>query len=142
MNHELPDVKLALEKAEEPEIKVPTSTESSRKQEFQKNTYFCFTDYTKAFDCVDHNKLVNSSRDGTIQPPDLPPEKSVCRSGSRSGHRKTDWLQIETGVCQGCIPSPCLFNSYSEYIMRNTSWMKQKLESRLPGKISIPQIHI
>ena len=53
-------------------------------REFQKNIYFCFIDYTKAFDCVDHNKLENSSRDGNTKPPDLPPEKSVCRSGSNS----------------------------------------------------------
>ena len=74
--------KLDLEKAEEPEIKLPTSVGSSEKQEFQKNIYFCFIDYTKAFDCVDHNKLENSERDGTTRPPDLPPEKSVCRSRS------------------------------------------------------------
>ena len=57
MNCELPDVKLVLEKAEEPEIKLPTFAGSSKKQEFQKNIYFCFIDYDKAFDCVDHNKL-------------------------------------------------------------------------------------
>ena len=57
MNRELPDVKLILEKAEEPEIKLPTSNGSSKKQEFQKSVYFCFIDYAKAFDCVDHNKL-------------------------------------------------------------------------------------
>ena len=53
-------------------------------REFQKNIYFCFINYAKAFECVDHNKLENSSRDGNIRPPDLPPEKSVCRSGSNS----------------------------------------------------------
>ena len=76
--------KLDLEKAEEPEIKLPISVGSSKKQEFQKNIYFCFIDYAKAFDCVDHNKLENSSRDGNTIPPDLPPEKSVCRSRSNS----------------------------------------------------------
>ena len=77
--------KLVLEKAEEPEIKLPTSTGSWKKQEeFQKNIYFCFIDYAKAFDCVDHNKLENSSRDGNTRPPDLPPEKSVYRSRSNS----------------------------------------------------------
>ena len=76
---------LDLEKAKEPEIKLPTSIESSKKQkEYQKNIYFCFIDYAKAFDHVDHNKLENSERDGHIRPPDLPPEKSVCRSGSNS----------------------------------------------------------
>ena len=76
--------KLDLEKAEETEIKLPTFTESSKKQEFQKNIYFCFINYAKAFDCVDHNKLENSERDGNTRPPDLPLEKSVCRSGSNS----------------------------------------------------------
>ena len=76
--------KLVLEKAEEPEIKLPTSVGSSKKQEFQKNIYFCFIDYAKAFDCVDHNKLDNSERDGNTRPPNLPLEESVCRSGSNS----------------------------------------------------------
>ena len=74
--------KLVLEKAEEPEIKLPASAGSLKKQEFQKNTYFCFIDYAKAFDCVDHKKTVeNSERDGNTRPPDLP---LVCRSGSNS----------------------------------------------------------
>ena len=73
--------KLVLEKAEEPEIKLTTSAGSSKKQE-QKNIYFCFIDYAKAFDCMDHNKLENSSRHGTTRPPDLPPEKSISRSRS------------------------------------------------------------
>ena len=68
--------KLVLEKAEEPEIKLPTSVGSQKKtREFQKNIYFCFIDYTKAFDHVDLNKLENSSRVGKSRPPDLPPEK-------------------------------------------------------------------
>ena len=76
--------KLVLEKGEEPEIKLPTSTGSSKKQEFQKNIYFCFIDFAKAFDSVDHNKLENTERDGNTRPPDLPLEKPVCRSGSNS----------------------------------------------------------
>ena len=76
--------KLVLEKAEEPEIKLPTSSGSWKKQEFQKNIYFCFIDYAKAFDCVDDNKLENSERDGNTRPPDLPLEKPICRSGSSS----------------------------------------------------------
>ena len=74
--------KLDLEKPEEPEIKLPTSAGSSKKQEFQKN--ICFLDYAKAFDFVDHNKLENSEGDGNTRPPDLPLEKSVCRSRSNS----------------------------------------------------------
>ena len=77
--------KLVLEKAEEPEIKLPTSIGSSKKaSEFQKNIYFCFIDYAKAFDCVDHNKLENSERDRNTRPPDLPTKNSVCRSGRNS----------------------------------------------------------
>ena len=76
--------KLVLEKAQEPEIKLPTSAGSSKKQEFQKTIYFCFIDYAKAFDCVDHNKLENPERDGNTRPPDLPLEKPVCRSGTNS----------------------------------------------------------
>ena len=73
--------KLDLEKAEEPEIKLPISAGS---RDFQKNIYFCFIDYAKVFDCVGHHKLENSERDGNTRPPDLPLEKSVCRSGSNS----------------------------------------------------------
>ena len=81
--------------------------------------YFCFIDYAKAFDCVDHNKLENSERDGNTRPPDLPLEKPMCRSTVRTGHGTTDWFQIGKGVRQGCILSPCLFNLYAEHIMRN-----------------------
>ena len=76
--------KLVSEKAEEPEIKLLISAGLSQKQEKQKNIYFYFIDYTKAFDWVDHNKLENSERDGNPRPPDLPLEKPVCRSGSNS----------------------------------------------------------
>ena len=87
---------------------------------FQKNIYFCFIDYAKAFDSVDHNKLENSEKDGNTRPSDLSLEKPVCRSGSnRTGHGTIDWFQIGKGECQGCILSPCLFNFYAEHIMRN-----------------------
>ena len=77
--------KLDLEKAEEPEIKLPTSAGSSKKQESSRKTStFCFIDYAKAFDYVDHNKLENSSRGGNTRSPDLPSEKSECRSRSNS----------------------------------------------------------
>ena len=73
-----------LEKAEKPEIKLLTSVGSEKAREFQKNIYFCNIDCAKAFDCVDHNKLENSSRDRNTRPSDLPLEKSVCRSRSNS----------------------------------------------------------
>ena len=78
--------KLVLENAEEPEIKLPTSAGSLKKQESsKKNIYFCFIDYAKAFDCVDYNKLENSERDGNTRPPDpgFSLEKPICRSGSK-----------------------------------------------------------
>ena len=77
--------KLYLEKAEEPEIKLPTSAESSKKQESsRKKNLLYFIEYAKVFDCMDHNKLKNSERDGNTRPPDLPLEKPICRSGSNS----------------------------------------------------------
>ena len=71
--------KLDLEKAEEPEIKLPHLLDQEKAREFQKNIYFCFIDYAKVFDCVDHNKLWKVLRDGNTRPPYLPPEKPVCK---------------------------------------------------------------
>ena len=97
--------KLVLEKAEEPEIKWPTSA-GSKKQEFQKNIYFCFIDYNKAFDCVDHNKLWKILQEMGI------PDHLTCLLRNlyagqevtvRTGHGTTDWFQIGKGVHQGCI---------------------------------------
>ena len=117
--------RLVLEKAEEPEIKLPTSAGSWKKQEFQKKQkkiYFCFIDYAKAFDCVDPNKLWKILKEMGI------PDHLICllrnlyagqEATVRTGHGTTDWFQIRKGVCQGCILSPCLFNFYAEYIMRN-----------------------
>ena len=106
-------------KAEEPEVKLPTSVRLSNKtREFQKNIYFCCIDYAKAFDCVDHHKLKEMGI----------PEHLTCllknlyagqEATVRTGHGTTDWFQIRKGVRQGCILLPCLFNLYSEYIMRN-----------------------
>ena len=114
--------KLVLEKAEEPEIKLPTSAGSSKKQESSRKTSFCFLDYAKAFDCVDHNKLWKILKEMGI------PDHLTCllrnlyagqEATIRTGHGKTDWFQIGKGVCQGSILLPCLFNLYAEYIMRN-----------------------
>ena len=85
VNCELSDVQAGFRKGRGPEIKLPASTGSSKKQEsLRKNIYFCFIDYAKVFDCVDHNKLENSEGDGNTRPPDLPLEKPICRSGSSS----------------------------------------------------------
>ena len=115
--------KLVLEKAEEPEIQLPTSAESWKKaREFQKNISFCFIDYAKAFDCVDHNQLWKILREMGI------PDHLTCllrnlytgqEATVRTGHGTTGWFQIGKGVCQGCIFSLYIFNLYAEYIIRN-----------------------
>ena len=120
--------KLVLEKAEEPEIKLPTSAGSRKKQESsRKNIYFCFIDYAKAFDCVDHNKLWNILKEMEI-PDHLTYLLRKLYAGQeatvRTGHGTTHWFQIGKGVRQGCILSPCLFNFYAEYIMRNAGLEK------------------
>ena len=85
MNHELPDVQAGFRKGRGSTDQIANNCWIIKKaREFQKNIYFCFIDYAKAFDCVDHNKLENSSRYGNARPPDLPLEKSVCRSGNNS----------------------------------------------------------
>ena len=109
--------KLVLEKGEEPEIQAPTSTGSSKKQEVPKNIYFCFIDYAKAFDCVDHNKLWKILKEMGI-PDHLTHLLRNLYAGQeatvRTGHETTDWFQIGKGVRQGCVLSPCLFNFYAE----------------------------
>ena len=83
VNHELPDVQAGFRKGRGTRDQIANiHWIIGKAREFQKNIYFCFIDYAKAFDCVDHNKLENPERDGNTRPPDLPPEKSVCRSGS------------------------------------------------------------
>ena len=84
MNCELPDVQAGFRKAEEPVQIANIRWIMEKEGELQKNIYFCFIDYAKAFDCVDHNKLENSERDGNTRLPNLPLEKPVCRSGSNS----------------------------------------------------------
>ena len=109
-------------------------------REFQKNIYLCFIDYAKAFDCVDHQKLWKILQEMGI------PDHLTCllrnlyagqKATVRTGHGTTDWFQIGKGVCQGCILSPCLFNFYAEYIIRNAGLEEAQAGSRLPGEISI-----
>ena len=111
--------KLDLEKAEELEIKLPTSTGSSRKEEFQKSIYFCFIDYAKAFDCVDHNKLWKILKEMGI-PDHLTSLLGNLYTGQeatvRTGHGTTDWFQIGKGVHQAVYCHP----AYLIY-MQNTS---------------------
>ena len=118
--------KLDLEKAEEPEIKLPTSAGSLKKQESsRKNIYFCFIDCAKAFDCANHNKRWKILQEMGI------PDHLTCllrnlyagqKATVRPGHGTTDWFQIGKGLSQGCILSPCLFNLYAEYTKCQTGW--------------------
>ena len=91
-----------------------------RAREFQKNIYFCFIDYAKAFDCVDHNKLWKILKEMGIPDHLTCLLRNLCAGQEatvRTGHGTTDWFQIRKGICQGCILSPVLFNFYAEYIM-------------------------
>ena len=129
--------KLDLEKAEETEIKLPVSAGSSKKQEFQKNIYFCFIDYTKAFDSVDHNKLWKILKEMGI-PDDLTCLLRNLYAGQeatvRTGHRTTHWFQIRKGVRQSCILSPCLINLYAEYIMGNARLDEAQAGIKIAGR--------
>ena len=130
--------KLALEKAEEPEIKLPTSSGSWKKQESsRKNIYFCIIEYAKAIDCVDHNKLWKILKEMGI------PDHLTCllrnlyagqEATVRTGHGTTYCFQIGKGVCQGCILSPCLFNLYEEYIMRNAGLDEAQAGIKIAGR--------
>ena len=123
MNRELPDVQVGFRKGRATRAQIANICWIMEKaREFQKNIYFCFIDYAKAFDCVDHNKMQKILKEMGI------PDYLTCllrnlyagqEATVRAEHGTTDWFQIEKGVCQGCILSPCLFNLYAEYIMRN-----------------------
>ena len=112
--------KLVLEKGEEPEIKLPTSVGSVKKQEFQENIFFCFIDYAKAFVWITINwKILKEMGIPDHQTWFLRDLYAGQEAIVRTGHGTTDWFQIGKGVRQGCILSPCLFNLYAEYIIRN-----------------------
>ena len=133
--------KLDLEKAEEPEIKLPTSAGSWKEQErSRKNIYFCFIDYAKAFDCVDHKKLWKILREMEI------PDHLICllrnlyagqEATVRTRHGTTDWFQIGKTAHQDCTLSPYLFNLYSEYIMQNVGLDEARAGIKTAGEISI-----
>ena len=129
--------KLVLEKAEEPEIKLPTSAGSSKKQESSRKTSFCFIDYAKAFDCVDNNKQWKILEEMGI------PDHLTCllrnlhagqETTVRTGRGTTDWFQIRKGVRQGYILLLCLFNLYAEYIMRNAGLDESQVGIKIPGR--------
>ena len=141
MNRELPDVQAGFRKGRgtrDQIAKIQWIIEKAR--EFQKNIYFHFINYAKAFDCVDHNKLWKILKKRGI------PDHLTCLLRNlyagqevtvRSGLGTTDWFQIGKGGRRGCILSPCLFNLHAEYIMRIAGLRKHKLESGLLGEISI-----
>ena len=123
MNNKIPDVQAGFRKGRgtrDRSANICWIIEKAR--EFQKSIYFCFTDYAKAFDCVDHNKLWKILQEMEI------PDHLTCllrnlyagkEATVRTGHGTTDWFQLGKGVRQACMLSPCLFNFYAEYIMRN-----------------------
>ena len=109
-------------------------------KEFQKNIYFCFIDYAKAFDCVDHSKLWKILKETGI------PDSLTCllrnlyvgqEETVRTGHGTAGWFQIRKGVCEGCILSRCFFNVYAEYIMRNARVDEAQAGIKIVGEISI-----
>ena len=139
--YELPDVQAAFRKGRgirDQLANIHWIIEKAR--EFQKNIYFCFIDYAKVFDCVDHNKFWKILKDMGTQDHLTCLLRNLYASQEAiigTGHTTTDWFQIGKGGCQGCISSPCLFNLYAEYIMRNAGLEEAQLELRLPGEISI-----
>ena len=141
VNHELPDVEAGFRKSRGTRGQIASSCWIIKKaRKFQKNIYFCFFDYAKAFDCVDHNKLWKILKEMGI------PDHLTCllrnlyagqEATIRTGHGTIDWFQIRKGVRQGCILSPCLFNlyaEYTEYIMRNAGLKEAEAGIKIAGR--------
>ena len=129
--------KLDLEKAEEQDQIANIRWIIKKAREFQKNIYFCFIDYAKSFNCVDHNKLWKILKEMGI------PDHLTCllrnlyagqKAVVRTGHGTTDWFQIGKGVCQGSLLSPCLFNLHAEYIMRNAGLEEAQAGIKIAGR--------
>ena len=137
VNRELPDVQVGFRKSRGTRGQIASICWIMEKaREFQKNIYFCFIDYAKAFDCVDHNKLWKILEEIRI------PDHLTCflrnlyagqQATVRTGHGTTDWFQIGTGVRQGCLLSPSLFNLYAECIMRNAGLDEAQAEIKIAG---------
>ena len=138
MNHELPDVQAGFRKGRGTRDQIANIRWIIKKaREFQKNTYFCFIEYTKAFDCVDHNKLWKIFQEMEI------PYHLACllrnlyasqEATVRTGHGTTDWFQIGKGARQGCILSPYLFNYYAEYIIRKAGLEEAQAGIKIAGR--------
>ena len=137
MNHEIPDAQAGFRKGRGTRDQIANICWIIEKvREFQKNIYFCFIDYAKATDCVDHNKL-------KILKEMEVPDHLTCllrnlyagqEATVRTRHGTTDWLQIGKGVRQGCILSPCLFNLYAEYIMQNAGLDEAQAGIKIAGR--------
>ena len=134
---ELPDVQAGFRKGRGTRDQIANIRWIEKPREFQKNIYFCFIDYAKAFDCVEQNKLWKTRKEMGI------PDHLTCllrnlyagqESTVRTGHGTTDWLQIGKGVRQGCILSLCLFNLYAEYIMRNAGLEEAQAGIKIAGR--------
>ena len=132
VNRELPDVQAGFRKGRGTRDQI-----AEKARDFQKNIYFCFIDYGKAFDCVDHNKLWKILKEMGI------PDHLTCllrnlyagqEATVRTGHGTTDWFQIGKGICQGCILSPCVFNLYTGYIMRNAGLEEAQSRIKIDGR--------
>ena len=138
MNPELPDVQAGFRKDRRTSDQIANIYWIIKKaREFQKNIYFCFIGYAKAFDHVDHNKLWKILKETGIS------DHLTCllrnlytgqEATVRTGHGTTGWFQIGKGVCQGCILSPCLFNLYAEYIMRNVGLEEAQTGIKIAGR--------
>ena len=138
VNRELPDVQAGFRKGRGTREQIANIRWIMEKaKEFQKNTYFCSIDYAKAFDYVDHNKLWKILKEMGIL------DHLICllrnlyagqEATVTTGHGTTDWFQIGTGVRQGCILSPCLFNFYAEYIMRNAGLEEAQTGIKIAGR--------
>jgi len=138
MNHKLPEVQAGFQKGRGTRDQIANIHCITKKaREFQKNIYFCFIDYAKAFDSVDHSKLWKILQVMGV------PDHLTCllrnlyagqEATVRTGHGTTGWYQIGKGVCQGCILSPCLFNLYAEYIMRNAGLEEAQAGIKIAGR--------
>ena len=138
MNRELPDIQAGFKKSRgirDHIANICCIIKNAR--EFQKNIYFCFVDYAKTFDCVDHNKLWKILKEMGI------PDHLTCllrnlyagqEATPRMAQGGTDWFQTRKGVSQGCILSPCLFNLYAEYIMRNAGLEEAQAGIKIEGR--------
>ena len=134
VNCKLPDVQAGFRKGRGTRDQIANVLWIMKKaKELQENIYFCFVDYAKAFDCVDHNKLWE-----ILQEMGIPDYLRNLHAGQeatvRTGHETTDCLQIRKGVCQVCILSPCLFNLYADYIMRNARLDEAQTGIKISGR--------